>query len=148
MNDNDLIIDYDAFTVEAMRGLVREVLYDISERGLPDKHHLYITYITNFKNVVISDALREKYPDKMTIVIENSYWDLNVNKESFTLKLSFDGIKNTLTIPFNSLVSFSDPFADFHLKFPRVNYNEKKIKENKIYNKENIINMNDFKKDK
>ena len=99
MHDNYLTIDYDALTVEAMRGLVRKLLYDISERGLPDKHHFYISYITNYKDVVISDALRKKYPDEMTIVIENSFWDLNVDKESFTLKLSFDGIKNKFVSP-------------------------------------------------
>ena len=84
----------------------------------------------------------------MTIIIEHSFWDLNINKDSFAIKLSFDGIKYKLSIPFNSLVSFSDPYANFHLKFPKVDYNEKIIKENEIDKKENIINIKDFKKDK
>ena len=147
-NDNNYIIDYDALTIQAMRSLVRKVLNDISLNGLPDKHHFYITYITNFKNVEIPAFLKEKYPDEMTIIIEHSFWDLNINKDSFAIKLSFDGIKYKLSIPFNSLVSFSDPYANFHLKFPKVDYNEKIKKENEINNKENIINIKDFKKDK
>ena len=52
----------------------------------------------------------------MTIVIENSFWDLRIDKEYFSIKLSFDGIKNELIVPFKSLTAFSDPYANFHLK--------------------------------
>ena len=62
--------------------------------------------------------------------------------------MSFDGIKNELFIPFNSLTAFSDPYANFHLKFPKLDYNETKIKEKKITEKKNIVNIKDSKKDK
>ena len=147
-NKNLLSIDYDSLTITAMRDLVKKVISEVSENGLPEKHHFYITFITNFKNVTIPDILKNKYPDVMTIVIENSFWDLKINNEYFSLKLSFDGIKYDLVIPFNSLTAFSDPYANFHLKFPKLDYNETKIKENKITEKKNIINIKDFKKDK
>ena len=147
-NKNILSIDYDSHTVTAMRDLVKKVLSQVSENGLPDKHHFYITFITHFRGVTISDIIKNKYPDEMTIVIENSFWDLRIDKEYFSIKLSFDGIKNELIVPFNSLTAFSDPYANFHLKFPKLHNNEEKIKENETIKKKNIINIKDFKKDK
>ena len=146
--NNKHSIDYDSLTIGAMRDLVKKVLNDVSKSGLPGKHHFYITFITNFKNVDIPLNLRNKYPDEMTIVIEKSFWDLIIKEDFFSLKLSFDGIKNELIVPFNSLTSFSDPYANFHLKFPKLNYNDKKIKDNKAIDKKNIVNIKDFKKDK
>ena len=146
--NNEHSIDYDSLTIGAMRDLVKKVLNDVSKSGLPGKHHFYITFITNFKYVDIPAKLRKKYPDEMTIVIEKSFWDLIIKEDFFSLKLSFDGIKNELIVPFNSLTSFSDPFANFHLKFPKLNYNDKKVKENKTIDKKKIVNIKDFKKDK
>ena len=147
-NKNLLSIDYDSLTITAMRDLVKKVISEVSENGLPENHHFYITFMTKFKNVTIPDILKNKFPDEMTIVIENSFWDLKINNEHFSIKLSFDGIKYDLVIPFNSLTAFSDPYANFHLKFPKLDYNEKKIKENETINKMNIVNIKDFKKDK
>ena len=147
-NKKLLSIDYDSLTITAMRDLVKKVLSEVSENGLPENHHFYITFITKFKNVTIPDILKDKYPDEMTIVIENSFWDLKINNEHFSIKLSFDGIRYELKIPLNSLTAFSDPYANFHLKFPKLDYNEKKIKENETINKMNIVNIKDFKKDK
>ena len=48
-NKNILSIDYDSLTITAMRDLVKKVLSQVSENGLPDKHHFYITFITHFK---------------------------------------------------------------------------------------------------
>ena len=147
-NNDDLIIDYDLLTIEAMRNLVKKVLYSVSQNGLPKNNHFYITFITNYKNVEVPKDIIKKYPEEMTIVIENTFWDLLVDKNIFSLSLSFDGIKNKLRIPFDSLVSFSDPYANFHLKFPKLHYNKKKINESISIDKKNIINIKDFKKDK
>ena len=123
-NDNNKpIINYDSLTIQAMRNLVKNVLDDVSRNGLPNKHHFYITFITNYENVEIPKDIKINYPDEMTIVIENSFWDLLIQENNFSLKLSFDGIKKILIIPFNSLTAFSDSYANFHLKFPELYYN-------------------------
>ena len=148
-NDNNKpIINYDSLTIQAMRNLVKNVLDDVSRNGLPNKHHFYITFITNYENVEIPKDIKSNYPDEMTIVIENSFWDLLVQENNFSLKLSFDGIKKILIIPFNSLTAFSDPYANFHLKFPKLDYNETKKLNSKSTDKINIVNIKDFKKDK
>ena len=148
-NDNNKpSIDYDSLTIQAMRNLVKNVLDDVSRNGLPNKHHFYITFITNYENVEIPKDIKINYPDEMTIVIENSFWALLIQENNFTLKLSFDGIKKILIIPFNSLTAFSDPYANFHLKFPKLDYNETKKLNSKSTDKINIVNIKDFKKDK
>ena len=148
-NDNNKpIINYDSLTIQAMRNLVKNVLDDVSRNGLPNKHHFYITFITNYENVEIPKDIKINYPDEMTIVIENSFWDLLIQENNFSLKLSFDGIKKILIIPFNSLTAFSDPYANFHLKFPKLDYNETKKLNSKSTDKINIVNIKDFKKDK
>ena len=148
-NDNNKpSIDYDSLTIQAMRNLVKNVLDDVSRNGLPNKHHFYITFITNYENVEIPKDIKINYPDEMTIVIENSFWDLLIQENNFSLKLSFDGIKKILIIPFNSLTAFSDPYANFHLKFPKLDYNETEKLNRKSTDKINIVNIKDFKKDK
>ena len=148
-NDNNKpSIDYDSLTIQAMRNLVKNVLDDVSRNGLPNKHHFYITFITNYENVEIPKDIKINYPDEMTIVIENSFWALLIQENNFTLKLSFDGIKKILIIPFNSLTAFSDPYANFHLKFPKLDYNETEKLNRKSTDKINIVNIKDFKKDK
>ena len=148
-NDNNKpIINYDSLTIQAMRNLVKNVLDEVSRNGLPNKHHFYITFITNYENVEIPKDIKINYPDEMTIVIENSFWDLLIQENNFSLKLSFDGIKKILIIPFNSLTAFSDPYANFHLKFPKLDYNETEKLNSKSTDKINIVNIKDFKKDK
>ena len=44
--------------------LVKKVLNQVSENGLPDKHHFYITFITHFMGVTMPDIIKNKYPDE------------------------------------------------------------------------------------
>ena len=142
-----ILIDYNSYTINAMRNVVKEVLKSIQNNTLPENHHFYITFDTNFKNVDIPSSLKNKHPEEMTIVIENSFWDLIIKDSYFSITLSFNNIKSKLVIPYNSLLIFSDPFANFHLKFPKLEYNKEIINRGEK-SKENIINIKDFKKDK
>ena len=146
-NKKKILIDYNAHTIDAMRIVVKEVLKNITNNTLPGNHHFYITFDTNFKSVEIPNSLKKKHPEEMTIVIENSFWDLIIKDSFFSITLSFSNIKSKLIIPYNSLLVFSDPYANFHLKFPKLAYNKEVI--TRIdKNKKNIINIKDFKKDK
>ena len=140
-----ILIDYNLHTINAMRNVVKSVLNNITDNTLPENHHFYITFNTNFKSVDIPINLKKKYPDEMTIVIENSFWELIVKDTFFSITLSFNNIKNNLIIPYGSLLVFSDPYANFHLKFPKLEYNEEIIGKDKK-NQDNIVNITDFKK--
>ena len=146
-DNENLEINYSQLTIEAMKSLIHKVLNIVSERGLPDKHHFYISFNTKAKNVIIPKELTNKYPEEMTIVIENTFWDLKVNDKDFSLILSFDNVKKKLIITFDSILSFSDPHANFMLNFQnQINKNPSLEKTTKKKSS-NVINIKNFKKD-
>ena len=102
---------------EALRGAVRKVLAQVAEEGLPGEHFFYIGFRTDRPGVQIPRFLRDQYPEEMTIVVQNQFWDLEVEGESFSVTLAFGGTRQRLTIPFHSLTAFADPSAEFGLRF-------------------------------
>jgi uncharacterized protein len=108
---------YDEMIEEALRGVVRRVLRQTAENGLFGNHHFYITFKTAAPGVDVSDYLREKYPDEMTIVLQHEYSHLEVTDESFAVTLSFSDILEHLIVPFSAITSFADPSAKFGYQF-------------------------------
>ncbi|MCG7391674.1 ClpXP protease specificity-enhancing factor SspB [Microvirga sp. ACRRW] len=110
------LIRYDLLVQDALKGVVRKVLID-SKDGLPGEHHFYISFQTDFPGVRLSNRLREKYPQEMTIVLQHQFWDMNVTEHTFEVGLSFSGVPERLLIPFDALTGFFDPSVQFGLKF-------------------------------
>lgn len=110
-------IDYETLTQDAMRGVVRTVLYQAAKSGLPGDHHFYISFDTGASGVVLSKRLKEKYPSEMTIVLQHRFWDLAVTDEGFEVKLTFDGIPERLVVPFSAIRVFFDPSVRYGLQF-------------------------------
>jgi hypothetical protein len=110
-------IRYDILAQEAMRGVMRKVLGEVSRTGLPGNHHFFITFLTGAPGVRISTRLRERYPEQMTIVLQYQYWDLKVTDTGFEIGLSFSDIPEKLEIPFAAVRGFYDPSVNFELEF-------------------------------
>ena len=127
-------IDYENKMTKAMQYLVKDILKDTQENGLVDQHHFYITFFTNSKNVELSDWLKEKYPEEITIVIQNWYKDLIVDDDFFSITLNFSNNLEMMKIPFSSLKSFADPYAEFFVSLKKDNNK----KEKKLVKKDNI----------
>ncbi|KQX39928.1 hypothetical protein ASD04_04555 [Devosia sp. Root436] len=108
---------YDILAQEALRGVVRKVLAEVAKTGLPGEHHFFISFVTRAPGVRLSEKLLGQYDKEMTIVIQNQYWDLKVNETGFEVGLSFDGIPETLVIPFSAVKGFFDPSVQFGLQF-------------------------------
>ncbi|GLQ08896.1 hypothetical protein GCM10007913_08280 [Devosia yakushimensis] len=108
---------YDILAQEALRGVVRKVLAEVAKTGLPGDHHFFISFVTRAPGVRLSEKLLGQYDKEMTIVIQNQYWDLKVNETAFEVGLSFDGIPETLVIPFSAVKGFFDPSVQFGLQF-------------------------------
>ena len=108
---------YDILAQEALRGVVRKVLAEVSKTGLPGEHHFFISFLTRAPGVRLSEKLLGQYDKEMTIVIQNQYWDLKVTETAFEVGLSFDGIPETLVIPFSAIKGFFDPSVQFGLQF-------------------------------
>lgn len=113
----DSIIQYDEMVQSALIGVVKDILIDTAENGLPGEHHFYITFQTTHPDVKIPDYLKERYEEDMTIVLQNQFWDLSVSENYFEIALSFNRNKEHLLIPFDSLLGFFDPSVDFGLHF-------------------------------
>jgi hypothetical protein len=109
-------IRYDILTQEALRGVVRKVLAEVAKTGLPGEHHFFISFITKAAGVRISQRLLDQYPNDMTIVLQNQFWDLKVGETGFEVGLSFDDKPETLVVPFTSIKGFFDPSVQFGLQ--------------------------------
>ena len=154
-------INYKALIEDAMLTMVKDILKKISKNGLPKSHHFLITFFSNSKGVIIPDWMKEKYPDKMTIIIRNWFENLDVSEKKFEISLNFNNTVERLTIPFSSLELFADPSVDFAISFNQATKmsdteaerseekSHKNIKKKKAtLNKknENVIDLKNFKK--
>ncbi|WP_076865543.1 SspB family protein [Bradyrhizobium mercantei] len=110
-------IRYDVLARDALRGVLRRVLSDAAEHGLPGEHHFYITFLSHGDGVKLSPRLLAQYPEEMTIILQHQFWDLVVTEDRFEVGLSFGGIPERLTVPFAAVTRFLDPSAPFDLRF-------------------------------
>jgi hypothetical protein len=114
----DSLIPYDEIVQEALRAVVGRVLGEVERSGgLPGEHHFYITFKTHAAGVEIPRSLTERFPDEMTIVIQNKYWDLKVGTQAFEVSLTFNQVAAHLFIPFAAITAFVDPAVNFALQF-------------------------------
>jgi uncharacterized protein len=112
------LIPYDDIVQEALRAVVGRVLGQINSNGdLPGGHHFYITFKTNAPGVSIPRSLYERFPDEMTIVLQNKFWDLIVSDAGFEVGLTFNQVASRLVIPFSAITAFVDPAVEFALHF-------------------------------
>ncbi|MGB0903182.1 SspB family protein [Halocynthiibacter sp.] len=114
--END-VIDYGNLMHDALRVLIRKVLTDVSERGLPGDHHFFITFDTTHPDVEIADWLQERYPGEMTVVVQHWFDGLEVGDKGFSITLNFGEQPEPLYIPWDALVTFVDPSVEFGLRF-------------------------------
>ena len=114
----DSLIPYDEIVQEALRAVVGRVLGQIQHEGmLPGEHHFYITFKTTAPGVDIPSHLIARFPDEMTIVLQNKFWDLKVHDDAFEVGLTFNAIPARLFIPFAAITAFVDPAVNFALQF-------------------------------
>ncbi|HZG33996.1 MAG TPA: ClpXP protease specificity-enhancing factor SspB [Sphingopyxis sp.] len=114
----DSLIPYDEIVQDALRAVVGRVLSQIEGYdSLPGEHHFYITFKTQAPGVSIPAHLVAKFPDEMTIVLQNRFWDLSVADDQFSVGLSFNQTPSMLTIPYAAITAFVDPSVDFGLQF-------------------------------
>ncbi len=117
MANTSQTIDYGNLMHKAMRGLILEVLTDISANGLPGNHHFFITFDTMHPDVEIADWLSDRYPGEMTVVIQHQYESLRVTDQGFSITLSFGDSPEPLYVPYDSIKTFVDPSVEFGLRF-------------------------------
>jgi len=110
-------IDYGNLMHQAMRGLIKTVLKNVQEDGLPGAHHFFITFDTRHPDVKIADWLHQRYPDEMTVVMQHWYDNLEVTDEGFSVTLNFGDAPEPIYIPYDAIKTFVDPSVEFGLRF-------------------------------
>lgn len=110
-------IDYGNLMHEAMRGLIRKVLTDVSQNGLPGAHHFFITFDTSHPDAELADWLSDRYPGEMTVVMQHWYDNLDVGADGFAVTLNFGDAPEPLYIPYDAIKTFVDPSVEFGLRF-------------------------------
>ena len=110
-------IDYGNLMHRAMRGLIKTVLEDVAENGLPGAHHFFITFDTTHDGVDIAEWLHERYPADMTVVMQHWYENLDVGDDGFSVTLNFGDQPEPLYIPYDAIKTFVDPSVEFGLRF-------------------------------
>jgi hypothetical protein len=67
-----------------------------------------ITFRTHAEGVKLSQSLKSKYPDDMTIILQQDFEQLNIKDDRFEVLLRFMGNRERLSIPFNAIKAFWD----------------------------------------
>ena len=113
-------LPYDRWLEDALRGVMRRALAHTAEYGLPGAHHFYITFATEAEGVELPAALRAKYPEEMTVVLQHQFWDLAVQDDFVSVTLKFQGRPSRLVIPLPAITAFGDPSVNFGLRLKTV----------------------------
>ena len=80
-----IFIDYGERINTAILGVIKDILRDLEESKISSNHCFYITFKTKNSKVEIPKHLLQEYPNEMTIVLQNQYWNLSVKKIIFLL---------------------------------------------------------------
>src|SRR5271154_4921885 len=83
------LIRYDLLVQDALRSVVRKVLADAARNGLLGDHHFNIAFKTHAPGVVAPAAVKQRFPDEMSIILQHEFWDLAVTQDAFEVSLNF-----------------------------------------------------------
>ncbi len=87
----------------------REFLQQFFDRLPPERQFAdtalsyYVTFSTKHSRVALSDDLRAKFPDEITIVLQNVFRELTVRSEGVSVVLSFGGKTQAIAIPYEAI---------------------------------------------
>lgn len=110
-------IDYGTLLQRALRSVVRVVLERTVREGLPGEHHFYLSLRTDHPGTQVPPFLRQRFPEEITVVLQHQFRDLSVDDDGFAVTLRFDGMPARLVVPWEAVVAFFDPTAEFGLRF-------------------------------
>lgn len=115
---------------------VKSILEEIEKTGIKEGFSLVITLDNKHKDSIISNRLKELYPDEMSILLANDFENLKVFPNHFEVKLIFDNFSEILKIPYATILKIEDPGNDFSIDLDLEGCDDKMIVE------DNVISIN------
>ncbi len=94
---------------QALIEVVRKFLTIIQYEELDKDNYCYVSFYTNHKAVKLPTKIKERYPQEITIVFQHQFENLKVNEHQFSVRMSFDGVYETIEVPFSLIHSFMAP---------------------------------------
>ena len=125
-------IDYDLIVESTLRLVVKKSLELVNQEGLPGDHHFYISFDSTHKGVKVPSELKASEDNEIKIILQHQFWDLTIDDQKFSVVLSFNGKKKNISVPFSSIISFSDPSVGFSLQFKKDFLTQNTKKETKV----------------
>ncbi|HEX6202494.1 MAG TPA: ClpXP protease specificity-enhancing factor SspB [Thermoanaerobaculia bacterium] len=110
-------LDYPRWIAEALRLVARRALEHVETDGLPGEHHFLLSFRSRAEGVRLPAFLRDQYPDEVTVVLQNQFWDMVADDEGFSVTLAFAGARHRIFVPWPALTAFADPGAQLALRF-------------------------------
>lgn len=144
-----MITSYQKFLNECMLDFIKKVLTKITSNKLQRNQIIYISYRTNHPAVILPYKIQERYSKEITIVIQHQFENLIITPEGISVTVSFDGIKDNIFIPFESIINFTDPNNGYNLKLkPEIIKSTISSNTQNISSKDNVIVLDKFRKSK
>ena len=110
-------LDYRRLLGDAFRDLVRRMLQEVADNGLPGDKYFTIVFQTMAPGVDLPTYIVERNPDVLTIILQHWFQDLHVDEHGISVTLSFDNRPVRIAIPFAAICTFADPGAKFFIQF-------------------------------
>ncbi len=108
-------MDYNLYMQKALRTVIKDVLTDVSQKGMEDNQHFFITFETDREDVVLPSFVKAKYPQEITIVLQHQFENLEALENEFRVDLAFGGVNTTIVVPYSAIKQFFDPSVEFGL---------------------------------
>ncbi|WP_282077037.1 SspB family protein [Epibacterium ulvae] len=131
-------IDYGNLMHTAMRSLIKTVLQDVADNGLPGNHHFFITFDTNHPDAQLADWLSDRYPGEMTIVVQHWFDNLVIDDDGFAITLNFGDNPEPLYVPLDAIATFVDPSVEFGLRFESAEHDDEDLEDSIVTELEDI----------
>ena len=98
--------------------MIRHILSEVQKFGLSPDQELFIQLSLTSDGVKIPEAIRKTHGKQGFVIFAikpGEYENMLVTEYGLKVDLGFDGIAETVFIPFSSIATFSDPSANFSL---------------------------------
>lgn len=108
-------VDYANILRRNFHGVIRDVLRDVA--GRPEDfdgtgNHFRITVKSDHSGITMPEDIRRRFPDRVAFVLQNQFEILEVNEKNFAVSLAFGDRFETIVIPFDAILNFTDPYAE------------------------------------